>query len=134
MVLVYTFGPISGGHLNPAVTFAVLLQEKMSPEEGESQWREALKYVIAQCAGGSLAGLACGFMVGFEHSKASLGPTRRVFGWLGMWFHGGLRTQQSITGSYAGGLLAGSTFVRVLLHIYAVLRCAQCGSGACTYH
>lgn len=82
MVLVYTFGPISGGHLNPAVTFAVLLQEKMSPEEGESQWREALKYVIAQCAGGSLAGLACGFMVGFEHSKASLGPTQEVF-WLG---------------------------------------------------
>lgn len=82
MVLVYTFSPISGGHLNPAVTFSVLLQEKLNPSPGEPQWKEAAKYVVAQCAGGALAGLFGGFMVGFEHSSASLGPTSSLM-WLG---------------------------------------------------
>lgn len=74
MVLVYAFGPISGGHLNPAVTFSILLQDGFAASEEEPQWQQALKYVIAQCAGGALAGLASGFMVGFEKSGASLGP------------------------------------------------------------
>jgi len=75
MVLVYATASISGGHLNPAVTFSVMLQQKI--EQGL-----ALKYVIAQCAGGCLAGLASGFMVGFEAGKAELGPTSATF-WLG---------------------------------------------------
>lgn len=73
MVLVYAFGPISGAHLNPAVTFSVLLQDGFAGED-EPHWKEALKYVIAQCSGGALAGLSTGFMVGFDKRGASVGP------------------------------------------------------------
>jgi glycerol uptake facilitator-like aquaporin len=45
VALILTFGPISGGHFNPAVTFAVAL-EKGIP------WSEAWQYVFAQIAGG----------------------------------------------------------------------------------
>jgi len=73
MVLVYAFGPVSGGHLNPAVTFAVLLQNGFDGKT-EAPWMSALKYVVAQCSGGALAGLGVGFMVGFEKKGAMIGP------------------------------------------------------------
>jgi len=44
MVLVYAIGEISGGHINPAVTWACLLTNKMS-------FIRALIYVIAQLSG-----------------------------------------------------------------------------------
>jgi glycerol uptake facilitator-like aquaporin len=49
LALILTFGPISGAHLNPAVSFADAL-------EGGLTWREAGLYAVAQCAGG-LAGV-----------------------------------------------------------------------------
>lgn len=47
---VFIFGPISGGHFNPAITigFAVI---------GIFPWNEVLGYVIAQMLGGILGGL-----------------------------------------------------------------------------
>lgn len=68
MVLVYALGPISGAHLNPAVTFSVVLQNN------NFSWNDGVKYLIAQCLGGACAGLATGFMVGFNHTGAFLGP------------------------------------------------------------
>lgn len=50
MVLVYTIGPISGCHVNPAVTVGVLLSKGITP-------REAGGYIGAQLGGGLLAGL-----------------------------------------------------------------------------
>jgi len=49
-VLVYTIAPISGGHLNPAVTLAFCLSGDMTVWTG-------LRYLVAQCAG-SLLGAA----------------------------------------------------------------------------
>lgn len=49
-VLILTFGPISGAHLNPAVTFASAWQR-------HTPWAEVPVYVIAQ-TGGALAGVA----------------------------------------------------------------------------
>jgi len=43
-VLVHTFGHISGGHINPAVTFALAITRKITPVK-------AVLYVIAQCLG-----------------------------------------------------------------------------------
>ena len=43
-VLVYTIAPISGGHINPAVTFAFIITGKMPILDG-------LRYVVAQCLG-----------------------------------------------------------------------------------
>src|SRR5918999_1452263 len=50
-VLVFALGPISGGHFNPAVTFAVWIPGRIEPV------RAAL-YVVAQLVGAVLAGLA----------------------------------------------------------------------------
>ena len=50
MMLVAAMLPISGGHLNPAVTFAAMLGRRMSFTRG-------MLYVIAQCVGAASAAL-----------------------------------------------------------------------------
>jgi glycerol uptake facilitator-like aquaporin len=42
--LIFTFGPISGAHFNPAVTVA-------DASQGGISWRDALAYVAAQVSG-----------------------------------------------------------------------------------
>lgn len=44
LALILTFGPISGAHFNPAVTFAEAIENR--------EWKELPAYVIAQCLGG----------------------------------------------------------------------------------
>src|SRR5919107_5252174 len=43
VAIIFTFGPISGAHLNPAVSFCDAI-------EGGLAWRDLPGYVIAQCA------------------------------------------------------------------------------------
>ena len=50
VALILTFGPISGAHLNPAVTLA-------DASQGGLAWREVQGYLAAQLAG-AFAGLA----------------------------------------------------------------------------
>ena len=50
MVLVYALGPVSGAHLNPAVTFGTAIA-------GKKIWGEALIYMVIQLAG-DLPGLS----------------------------------------------------------------------------
>src|SRR5688572_22836181 len=47
IALILTFGPISGGHFNPAVTVADASQAGLA-------WRDVPGYVIAQCSGAVL--------------------------------------------------------------------------------
>lgn len=47
VVLAYGIGDISGGHINPAVTFAFVMVKKMSPVAG-------ILYIVAQCLGAIL--------------------------------------------------------------------------------
>lgn len=61
MVLVYSMGPISGGHFNPAVTLGVMLSNKM-----EGGWERGLAYMIVQFMGGALGAIS-GFLI---YSKA----------------------------------------------------------------
>src|ERR687892_674188 len=44
IALIFTFGPISGAHLNPAVTLADATQGGLS-------WRNVPAYIVAQIAG-----------------------------------------------------------------------------------
>lgn len=44
IVLILTFGPISGAHFNPAVTLVNVI-------EGGLRWVDAACYIVAQCAG-----------------------------------------------------------------------------------
>ncbi len=50
-VLIETLGPVSGCHINPAVTFAMVLADKIDK-------RRAAVYVVAQMAGGVVGVLA----------------------------------------------------------------------------
>jgi MIP family channel proteins len=59
MVIVYAWGAISGAHVNPAVTFGVLVGGKMP-------WRQALAYWVAQFAGAALAGFLLHWLIGTE--------------------------------------------------------------------
>lgn len=48
LLLVYVIGPVSGCHVNPAVTLGLLVARRIEPVH-------AAVYVVAQCAGGILA-------------------------------------------------------------------------------
>lgn len=61
MVSVYSMGGISGGHFNPAVTFAVTVAGKF-----DLNYAQALIYVLIQCVGGCL-GAIVGFAI-YGHS------------------------------------------------------------------
>ncbi len=48
LVMVYAIGPISGCHINPAITIAMLTAKKINANE-------AIGYIIAQCIGAIIA-------------------------------------------------------------------------------
>ena len=47
LVMVYAIGPISGCHINPAVTISMLVAGKIKP-------KDSIAYIIAQCCGAIL--------------------------------------------------------------------------------
>ncbi|CAE7381491.1 glpF6 [Symbiodinium microadriaticum] len=51
-VLVYSLGPVSGGHFNPAVSFACGLTRK-------TPWPQVIAYILLQISAGLVAGIAC---------------------------------------------------------------------------
>ncbi len=55
-MLIFTLGPLSGGHFNPAVTAGLLAIRKISP-------RDAGIYVVVQIAGGIVAALLVGWLI-----------------------------------------------------------------------
>jgi glycerol uptake facilitator-like aquaporin len=55
--LILTFGPISGGHFNPAVTFVDAMERGVS-------WTVAACYIPAQCAGAICGAIAAHLMFG----------------------------------------------------------------------
>ncbi|MBT8255912.1 MAG: aquaporin, partial [Bacteroidia bacterium] len=80
MVLVYIFGPISGCHINPAVTVSMLIVRRISA-------RDAIVYIICQCLGAIAAAAILYFLtsqaLGSAIPEWALGST----GW-GEGFHG----------------------------------------------
>lgn len=73
MVMVYMGGHVSGGHFNPAVSLAVLLRGKMA------SIGEFVGYVVSQCAGAIVAGLAVYAILGRTFAPAPA-PTASVTG------------------------------------------------------
>lgn len=71
MVMIYATGPISGGHLNPAVSLTLALSRKM-------KWSEVPMYWIAQLAAGISAGfLACSLFT----DTVNVSPGDTYSGW-----------------------------------------------------
>ncbi len=68
LALILTFGPISGAHLNPAVTIAVAIEKGIL-------WIEALAYIVTQCAGGIAGAILAHLMFGL--TWVSLSSHRR---------------------------------------------------------
>ncbi len=61
VAMAYSIGNISGCHINPAVSFAMVLDKRMS-------WKEFGCYVAAQCIGAIIGSLLLAlFMGSFEH-------------------------------------------------------------------
>lgn len=68
-VLIYAFAPVSGAHLNPAVTLTLTITGRL-----EGSWKAAIGYVAAQLLGGILAGFCSAGLYGHPFH---LGPGRR---------------------------------------------------------
>jgi aquaporin Z len=65
MVIIYAVGIISGAHVNPAVTFGLVITNKVS-------WTRAAIFWVAQFLGGILAALLLAYLIGTE---SGLGAT-----------------------------------------------------------
>lgn len=75
MVVIYAFGPVSGGHFNPAVSVSLGLC-------GKRGWSEVLGYVCVQLLGALAAGSAC---KGIFNQTTPLAPVAPY-----QWWHAGL--------------------------------------------
>lgn len=78
MALVYAIGPISGCHINPAVTIGLVVAGKMSIGDGARYW-------AAQVAGGIVGGAALKLMVsGFNVTDQTGGLGTNSYGNVGV--------------------------------------------------
>ena len=75
LVLVYAIGPISGCHVNPAITVAMLVAGKINAKDG-------VGYIVAQCIGGIIgAGILLVIASGRpEYSVATAGLGQNGYG------------------------------------------------------
>jgi glycerol uptake facilitator-like aquaporin len=71
VALIMTFGPISGAHLNPAVTLADAIEDGIP-------WPEAIAYMSVQCAGGVAGAIVAHLMFGLRWYSLS---TQSRHGW-----------------------------------------------------
>ena len=85
-VLIWLFAPVSGCHINPAVTLAFLLRREIAP-------RRAAAYVLVQAAGG-LAGMLATHLM-FDLPLLQTATQVRTGG--GQWFSEGVATFGLIT-------------------------------------
>lgn len=75
-VLITMLGPISGAHLNPAVSL-------VAASRGELRWRDAAAYITAQFAFGILGAWAAHLMFGLPTLQLSLKARTGVGQWTG---------------------------------------------------
>lgn len=67
-LVIYGFGPVSGAHINPAVTFALALTRRFP-------WREVGPYVAVQLAGAAVGSLLVVVIFGTGAADQGLGMT-----------------------------------------------------------
>ncbi len=75
VVLILALGPVSGAHLNPAVSLAMALTRALP-------WRELGPYAGAQALGGCLGTLAAHAMFGLDLLQAGATPRTGAAQWL----------------------------------------------------
>jgi len=114
----YAYGPLSGAHVNPAVTLAVALRGRLS-------WTNALVYWLAQFAGAILAAAALWFVFGGASSglgatlpAAGVTPTQAVVVEALLTFllaNAVLHTAERKSGTPFAGLAIGLTLAAAIL-------------------
>ncbi len=67
-VVIYGFGPVSGAHINPAVTLSLALTRRFP-------WAEVIPYVLAQVVGAIVGALLIVAMFGTDSVDLGLGAT-----------------------------------------------------------
>ncbi len=67
VALILTFGPISGAHLNPAVTLADAMEHGIP-------WPQAAAYILVQCAGGVAGAIVANLMFELRWCSISTHP------------------------------------------------------------
>lgn len=126
-VLVMLYGPVSGGHFNPAVTFGMALN-------GTLKWGQAAYYWLAQFLGGLIAGLLTGWVLTALAASAQIAETNgfltklesataqthslgllleAVMGFVLVTAY--LRTRTNAAGSVSGALAVGSALAIAIL-------------------
>jgi glycerol uptake facilitator-like aquaporin len=75
-VLITVFGPISGAHMNPAVSL-------VAASRGELGWREAGAYILAQLVFGIIGAWAAHLMFDLPTLQLSLKPRHGLGQWAG---------------------------------------------------
>ena len=110
VVLVLTFGPISGAHFNPVVTLADALQ-------GGIPWAETLPYILAQMFGGISGAIVAHLMFGLsivslsQHARTGLpqwlSEFVATFGLLSV-IWGCSRTRSSVVPFAVGGYITAA--------------------------
>ena len=78
IVLITILGPISGAHINPAVSLVFVLKRDLAP-------REAALYILAQVAGGLIGTIAAHLMFGLPMVEASLKVRTGAAQWFAEW-------------------------------------------------
>lgn len=76
VVLIFIFGPISGAHFNPVVSFSFALQRKLP-------WLEFLAYIIVQIIGGVAGAMLAHIMFSLPLIEASTHARTGVGVWTG---------------------------------------------------
>ena len=113
LVLAYALGPISGAHVNPAVTLGFLVARRIS-------LRDAVGYWVAQITGGILGALV---LYGVVHSSAS------YTGSMGLGANG--FGNESMTRLNSGGALLVE-IVLTFLFVFTVLSVTRKAASAAT--
>ncbi len=105
----YSFGTVSGGHINPAVSIAMATAGRMS-------WADAVMYIIYQLVGAAIGALILWLIV---QGKAGAPPTVANLG------------QNVIMGGYSIATVLGVEFVATLIFALVILGVtASRGAGA----
>jgi len=110
MTLVYVFGPVSGAHVNPAVTMGLL-------SIGAIKMHDALWYVLSQMIGGLVAFIALSAWSGLPTPDAAVmpGSLGEALGALVLAFGVTTVVRGKVAGMATGLAVGGSLFVGVLV-------------------
>lgn len=124
-IMVFVGGPISGAHLNPAVSLGILLRQKISAQE-------MIMYMIFQIVGGLLGALMGGFIVG-TYSMIKVGTdysllqalfAEVLFTFLLTFVVLGVATNSNVSGNHYYGAAIGMALMVAVITIGPISGCA----------